>query len=78
MKVKLKNVKVNFTPEQAKKAQKALYGVGSKRHAPTTLPLREREPVHFLHEAGWILQPVWTGAEKLAPYRDWVPGPSSP
>jgi hypothetical protein len=41
-------------------------GVGGQCHALATLP-REREPVPIIQEAGWVLGPVWTGVEYLAP-----------
>jgi hypothetical protein len=52
-------------------------GVGGQRHAPAALT-REGDPVVIVWEAGWVIGPVWTGAENLAPHRDSIPGPSSP
>ena len=41
-------------------------GVGCQRHAPAALPLRKtRDPLY--REVGWVLVPVWTGAENLPP-----------
>jgi len=37
-----------------------------------------KDPVSIVQEAGWASGPLWTGAENLAPYRDSIPGPSSP
>jgi hypothetical protein len=37
-----------------------------------------KDPVPVVQEAGWAPVTVWTGAENLAPYRDSIPGPSSP
>jgi hypothetical protein len=37
-----------------------------------------KDPVPIVQEAGWAPEPVWTGAENLAPHRDSIPGPSSP
>ena len=37
-----------------------------------------KDPVPIVQEAGWAPGPVWTGAENLAPHRDWIPVPSSP
>jgi hypothetical protein len=39
-----------------------------------------KDPVPTVQEAGWASEPVWTGAENLAPppHRDSIPGPSSP
>ena len=33
----------------------------------------EKEPVPIVQEAGWAPEPVWTGAENLAPNRDSIP-----
>jgi hypothetical protein len=39
--------------------------VGGQRHAPAALPPgKTRYP---LYKAGWASEPVWTGAENLAP-----------
>jgi hypothetical protein len=78
---------VNFTLEQASKAQKgvkarfysffnlgASLGVSGQRQAPNA----ETDPVPIVQEAGWAPGPVWTGAENLAPHRDSIPGPSTP
>jgi len=54
----------------------ALYGVGGQRHVPAALP-PGKDPVHIVWEAGWAPEPVWTGAENLAPHSDLIPGPSS-
>jgi len=45
---------------------------------PRTLYTQERDPVPIVQEVGWAPEPVWTGAENLAPHRDSIPGPSSP
>jgi hypothetical protein len=37
-----------------------------------------KDPVPIVQEAGWAPGPVWTGAKNLSPYRDLIPGPSSP
>ena len=39
--------------------------MGGERHVPAALP-KENEPVSIVKEAGWVPQPVWTGAENLA------------
>jgi hypothetical protein len=36
-----------------------------------------KDPVPIAQEAGWAPGPVWTGG-KSRPYRDSIPGPSSP
>ena len=41
-------------------------GVGGQRHAPgRSTP--GNDPVRIVQEAGWAPEPVWTGAENLAP-----------
>ena len=37
-----------------------------------------KHPVTIVQEAGWAPGQVWTDAEKLAPHRDSIPGPSRP
>ena len=37
-----------------------------------------KDPVPTVQEAGWASEPVWTGAENLAPHRDSIPGSYSP
>jgi hypothetical protein len=32
-----------------------------------TLPSHGKDPVPIVQEAGWATEPVWTGAENLAP-----------
>jgi hypothetical protein len=32
-----------------------------------------KDPVPIVQEAGWASEPVWTGAENLAPHRDSIP-----
>jgi hypothetical protein len=72
-------VKVNFSLEQAMKAQRGSSGIhysflnlgarwGWVVNA-TLLPfyLREVEPVLIVQEAKWVSVPVWTCAENLAP-----------
>ena len=44
----------------------ALDGVGDKRHAPAAF-IPGKDPVPIVQEAGWAPEPVWIGAEKLAP-----------
>jgi hypothetical protein len=41
-------------------------GVGSQRHAPATFT-SGKAPVPIVQETGWAPEPVWTGAENLAP-----------
>ena len=41
-------------------------GVGGQRHAPAAFP-PWRDTVPILQEAGWTSEPVWIGAENLAP-----------
>jgi hypothetical protein len=45
---------------------------------PRPLFTSRKDPVRIVQEAVWAPGPVWTGAENLAPYRDSIPGPSSP
>ena len=72
------SVNVNFTPEQAMKAQRrsrwlySFFNLGDKWGwvvNATSLPLYlpEREPVRIRQEAGWAPGAVWTGAENLDP-----------
>jgi hypothetical protein len=44
----------------------ALEGVKGQRHAPAAF-YPEKDPVSIVQEAGWAPEPVWTGAENLAP-----------
>ena len=37
-----------------------------------------KDPVPIVQKAGWTPGPGLTGVENLAPYRDSIPGPSSP
>ena len=37
-----------------------------------------KDPVANVQVTGWAPEPVWMGAENLAPQRDSIPGPSSP
>ena len=41
-------------------------GVGGQRHAPAAFTPR-KAPVPIVQEAGWAPEPVWLGAENLAP-----------
>jgi len=51
--------------------------VSGQRHASVVLPPgMTRYPLY--RRLGWAPGPVWTGTENLAPYRDSIPGPSSP
>jgi hypothetical protein len=34
---------------------------------PRPLYPREKNPVPIVYEAGWVPEPVWTGAENVAP-----------
>ena len=43
-----------------------LYGVCGQRHAPAAFTPKN-DPVPIVQEAGWAPEPVWTGAENLAP-----------
>ena len=52
-------------------------GVGGQHHDLAALR-RERDPVPLAQEDGWASEPVWTGAENVAPHRDSITGPSSP
>jgi len=40
--------------------------MGGLRHPPSALP-RERDPVFIVMDARWVLRPIWTGAQNLAP-----------
>jgi hypothetical protein len=44
----------------------ALEGVSGQHHAPAAFT-PGKEPVPIVQEAGWAPEPVWIGAEKLAP-----------
>jgi hypothetical protein len=35
-----------------------------------------KDPVPIVQEVGWASEPVWTGAENLAPHRVSIPRPS--
>ena len=88
--VKVK-VKVKITLEQATKAQRgsrgiallfffnlgARWGEWSRPRPGRFTPGKDPVPI-FVQEAGWASEPVWTGAENLAPHRDSIPRPSSP
>jgi hypothetical protein len=52
-------------------------GVGGQHHAPAAFT-PEKDPVPIVQEAGWASEPVWIGAESLAPTGDSILGPSSP
>jgi hypothetical protein len=41
-------------------------GVGGQHHAPVAFT-PGKDPVHIVQEAGWASEPVWIGAENLAP-----------
>jgi hypothetical protein len=41
-------------------------GLGGQRYAPTVFT-PGKDPVLITQEAGWVPEPVWTGAENLAP-----------
>ena len=41
-------------------------GVGGQHHAPAAFT-PGKDPVPIVQEAGWSLEPVWIGAENLAP-----------
>jgi hypothetical protein len=41
-------------------------GVGGQRYTPAAFTLG-KDPVPIVQEAGWASQPVWIGAENLAP-----------
>jgi hypothetical protein len=43
-----------------------LDGVGGKHHAPAAF-IPGKDPVPSVQEAGWASEPVWIGAENLAP-----------
>ena len=45
---------------------------------PRQLYSREREAVPIVQEAVRAREPVWTGAQNLAPHRDSIPWPPSP
>jgi hypothetical protein len=79
-------VKVNFTLEQAMKAQKGsrciallFFNLGARwwvvNATPRSLYPRERDPVPIVEGAGWAPGPVRTVAENLASHRDLIPGP---
>ena len=41
-------------------------GVGGQHHAPAAFT-PGKDPVPIVQEAGWASEPVWIGAENLAP-----------
>ena len=41
-------------------------GVGGQCHAPAAFT-PGKDPAPIVHEAGWASEPVWIGAENLAP-----------
>jgi len=47
-------------------------GVGGQPHA-TTASTPGKDPVPIVQEARWAPEPVWTGAENLAPIGIWSP-----
>ena len=47
-------------------------GVGGQHHALAALPTG-KDPVPIVQEAGWASEPVWIGAENLAPTGIWSP-----
>ena len=82
-------LKVNFTLEQATKAQRGVeaqlyffFYLGVRWGGwSTSRPGRftpRKDPVPIVQEVGLAAGPVWTGAENFAPHRDSIPGPSSP
>jgi hypothetical protein len=52
-------------------------GMGGQCHAPAAFT-PGKDPVPIVKEAGCASEPVWIGAEILAPHWDSLPGPSSP
>jgi hypothetical protein len=52
-------------------------GGGWSTPRPGPLYRPERDAVTIVQEAGWARGPVWTGG-KTCPYRDSIPGLSSP
>jgi hypothetical protein len=40
---------------------------GGQRHVPAAPYPRERDPVPYVQEVGWVPGLVWTGAENLTP-----------
>jgi hypothetical protein len=83
-------MKVKFTLEQAMKVQNgeskynctlsltsALDGCGSSMPRPGHFT-PGNGTAHIVQEAEWALEPVWTGAENLAPNRFSNHGTSSP
>ena len=51
-------------------------GGWSTPHSGRFIP--RKDPITLVQEAGWAPGPIWTGAEKLVPHRDSIPGPSNP
>ena len=41
-------------------------GVGGQHHAPAAF-IPGKDPVPIVQEVGWASEPVWIGAENLAP-----------
>ena len=41
-------------------------GVCGQGHVPAVLP-PAKDPVLLVQEAGWVSEPVWTGAENISP-----------
>jgi len=56
----------------------ALEGGEEVSVTPRPLFTPEKDAVPIVQKAGWVPEPVWTGAENLAPHRDLIAGPSSP
>jgi len=53
-------------------------GWGVVNAKPRPLYSRGRDPVPIVQDAVWAREPVWAGAQNLAPRRDSIPGPPSP
>jgi hypothetical protein len=73
-------IKIHLTLDQVMKVQRGSRGTAVLFNLNTRCgrvvnvtrrPLcpRARDPVHILQEAGWAPEPVWVGAENLAPTR---------
>jgi hypothetical protein len=46
--------------------------VGGQCHIPPAYPTG-KDPFSIVHETGWAPEPVWTGAENLAPLTEVYP-----
>ena len=72
---KLKVIPENFLTVEIYSQQKELHTI---QQSSSTNDSSYILKIPIVKETGWAPEPVWTGAENLAPYQDSIPGPSSP